>query len=113
MKLEDVGATRTRTEVLIREACEECGEDATRRITFLLEDARRNPASSGYRRDDCSWCSDSASFACDEHERKVKQAPPDGMSWCATFQCNDTFAHMFMRWVQRDTALALRPKEKQ
>ena len=80
-----------------RQECAECGEPAHFRHTYLLGNARRNPASSAYGRDDCSWCSDAESFVCAEHERK-RQAP-DGHDWCATFPLA-TFPHLGLYWSE-------------
>ena len=57
------------------QACEECGYPAKYKIAFLLEGFRHNPASSGYGRDDCSWCSDLEIFACEKHKRTLDRAP--------------------------------------
>jgi len=48
--------------------CEECGEPAVYKTTFLLPNCRANPASSAYRRDDCTYCSDREMFVCEEHQ---------------------------------------------
>ena len=89
------GETRTRTEVKRRRECERCGAPATRRVTYLLDNCRSNPASSGYLRDDCSWCSDSEAFACDRCQRDIERDAPDGMSWCSTFG-GARFPHMLL-----------------
>jgi hypothetical protein len=88
----------------IRMDCDQCGEPATKRHTYLLPDARRNSASSAYGRDDCSWCSDCEVFACDDcnggREPKV-----DGYHWCSTFTIkpdHHRFAHMFLHWSERE-----------
>lgn len=85
----------------VRVECGNCGEPATKRHTFLLPNARRNPSSSAYGRDDCSWCSDHEEFACDGCPR-----PRGGQyEWCSTFSItpdNMRFAHMFLRWTERD-----------
>lgn len=86
----------------VREECEQCGEPATKKHTYLLEgDARRNPASSAYGRDDCSWCSDYEAFTCND----CGQPRVDGYRWCSTFKVtpdNTRFAHMFLRWSERE-----------
>jgi hypothetical protein len=82
----------------VRIECENCGEFATKRHTYLLENARRNPASSAYRHDDCSWCSDGDVFTCDA----CKPTAPNGMHWCSTFSVSDRFAHMFLSWVEKE-----------
>lgn len=78
--------------------CAYCGEvEAVKKHTFLYENARRNPASSGYGGDDISWCSDETKFACAEHDEKVRRDSPDGMAWCATYSF-ERFPHMFLEW---------------
>lgn len=60
-------------------------------------------ASSGYRKDDISWCQDFAAFACDEHEKQVERNSPEDMEYCATFTNGVRFAHMFQRKIARTT----------
>jgi hypothetical protein len=75
-----------------------CEEKATLRHTFLLEDARHNPASRGYRGDDISWASDDEVFSCAAHEDQVRwHQVPYGMKWCSTFSI-ERFPHMFLYW---------------
>ena len=69
-----------------RKECEECGEPATMRIGFLLENARNNPASSGYGGDDISYCTDAIKYCCNEHENTIERNPPDGMRWASTIR---------------------------
>jgi hypothetical protein len=78
-----------------RVTCAECGDSAHFRHTYLLPNGRNNPASSAYRRDDCSWCSDEETFTC----RTCKRPTIDGYSWCSTFPANDRFAHLFLKWM--------------
>ena len=85
-----------REQTLTRATCEECGEPATRKVTFLLDNARRNPASSAYGKDDCRWCSDAEAFACETHRHTLK--PPQGHSLCSIFPCTARLAHMFLVW---------------
>ena len=77
--------------------CEECGETATWQLTFLLDNARRNPASAAYGRDDCAWCSDIIIFSCAECESKLRQNPPENHGWCAMFP-KEKFPHLFLSW---------------
>jgi len=93
------GETITITKIRLRQACEICGEPAHFKHTFLLDGARRNPASSAYGMDDCSWCEDDARFVCKKHERE--RSAPNGYSWCSTFPANKTFAHMFLYWQEK------------
>jgi hypothetical protein len=78
--------------------CEICGEDADHKITFLLEGTRRNPASRAYGKDDCSWCSDKETHACDEHRGVIESSPPEGYVYCSTFY-GHRFPHMIHKWV--------------
>ena len=89
-------------ETCVSKECENCGETATKRITFLIEgNARSNPASSAYGRDDCSWCSDAEAFSCDKCAESTRRNPPRGFSWCATF-IRDKFDHMFLEWRREE-----------
>lgn len=75
--------------------CEECGEEAVWLLAFLLPNARRNPASSGYGKDDISWCSDAKMFVCDKcRHRESALARERGMEWCASYG-KPRFPHMF------------------
>ena len=61
--------------------CEECGEPAVYKATFLLPNCRTNPASSAYRRNDCTHCSDGHIFVCEEHEHSCSMAGLEPCSW--------------------------------
>jgi len=91
------GEGDTQTQIRRRHGCQVCGEPATKRVSYLLEDCRSNPASKAYRHDDCSWCSDAEAFSCDEHQREVERDAPLGMSWGSTFGL-PRFAHMMLYW---------------
>lgn len=80
-----------------RRWCEYCGETATWRVTFLLENARWNPASKAYGRDYSGWIQDAETFICDEHCETARLEPPQGMRWCAGFPY-DRFPHQFFCW---------------
>ena len=71
--------------------CDECGIPARFRVSFLLDNYRSNPASSGYRRNDCSWCSDYEMFACKNHKHTVE--PPHGYGSAGYFPLK-RFKHM-------------------
>ena len=91
---------RTITQICKRRVCEICGAPATYRLTFLLPNARSNPASSGYGKDDISWCKDGEAFVCDKHNNseRNKIANELGMKWCASFPFNDRWKHLFLFW---------------
>ncbi len=101
------GQIKTHKEQCMRRACDECGEPASLRISYLLENARNNPASSGYGGDDISWCSDAEAFACYKCQRKVEhERAPDGMEWGSTFTAYEKsgepsrFSHMLLYWEE-------------
>lgn len=100
-KLPGEGTTETVVKTRLRHECDVCGEPAHYKHTFLLEGARRNPASSAYGRDDCSWCEDESRFVCAEHKNDI--TAPDGCSWCGTFSAVERFAHMFLYWRETKT----------
>lgn len=83
-----------------RHECHYCGEPAHFKHTYLLIGGRRNPASSAYGKDDCTWCADDSNFACKEHEKERSAA--EGYSWCATFSATERFAHMFLYWHEEE-----------
>ena len=94
------GETVRTIKTLIRVRCDECGEAAHFRHTYLLPNCRTNTASSAYHKDDCSWCSDKEVFTCRECSRpEVK-----GYGWCSSFPANERFARMFMRWEEKEEA---------
>lgn len=93
------GDVKTVTSVRRRKTCEECGEVAVFKQTYLLNGTRRNPASSAYGRDDCSWCSDKDVYLCGS----CRIFAPEGYGECARFQASDRFAHMFLEWVEMPT----------
>lgn len=95
------GEKRVTEKTRVRIECGNCGEPATQRHTYLLPRARSNQRSSAYGRDDCSWCSDHDEFTCNICPRPK----PDGVEWCSTFEIKPgklQFAHMFLRWRERD-----------
>lgn len=95
------GEKRFSTQVCKRRVCEICGEVATHQLTFLLPNARRNPASRGYGKDDISWCSDDKMFVCNDCEKaKYDIAKGKGMEWCADFPYGERFKHLFLYWKE-------------
>ena len=98
MSTPEVGEVRVTVRRYERLACENCGEDATHKLTFLLEGYRSNPASKAYGRDDCSWCADSEALACAGCVEKLRRNPPEGYVECSTFD-GTRFPHMVHGWV--------------
>lgn len=90
------GEVRVTRKTRMRRECETCGEPAHFKITYLLANARNNPASSAYRHDDCSWCEDECRYFCKEHQQDRNS--PDECSLCAIFPATPKFAHMFLYW---------------
>ncbi len=105
MKLKGEGETKTVVKTQVRRECNNCGEPATQQHTYLNDGttgARRNPASSAYGRDDCTWCSDYDQYLCDECDRKdYEDDVPVGYHWCSTFRV-DRMPHLFLRWDERE-----------
>lgn len=100
--LKDEGETKVVIRTLTRVGCENCGEPADQQHTYVLPNARRNPKSSAYGRDDISWCSDHEIFTCEacRAENNGREPPAAGYEWCSTFK-SDQFAHMFLKWRER------------
>lgn len=98
-KLKGEGDQETIIRTRVRIDCEKCGDEpANRRHTYLLPNARRDPDSSAFGRDDCSWCSDHEVFTCAACYPEGRHPSPVGYVWCATFPAIDRFAHMFLRY---------------
>jgi hypothetical protein len=89
-----LGEGDTKTLVRVRAECSVCGDPAHYKHSYLLPNARRNSASSGYLRDDVSWCSDHEEFTC----KTCKRPDLDGYDWCSTFPASERFSHMFLQW---------------
>ncbi len=96
-KTERVGQTETITRVARWHECDECSNPASHRVTFLLENARYNPRSSAYGRDDCSRCSDLDAYACRKHLEQTVREAPSGYSWCAHMALK-SHKHMGFYW---------------
>ncbi len=92
--LPDEGKAVVRVTRSDRRECEECGEPAHFKHTWLLSGTRRNPASRAFGRDDCSWCEDDCTYTCRECSNKTR--PPEGYVTCSTFPASERFAHMFL-----------------
>ncbi|MBW3096849.1 hypothetical protein [Pseudohoeflea coraliihabitans] len=87
------GTIRTLKQKYVRRGCD-CGNPATKCHTYLLPNARRNPASKGYGKDNISWCSDEKAFTCSD----CPLPTIDGHEWCATFD-GDRFPHMVHTFI--------------
>lgn len=79
--------------------CEICGEPATHLLTFLLYNARTNPLSHGYGKDDISWCRDGEIYTCEKCKEKAIKNPPSGMKWCADFYAIKNGEMVNPQWV--------------
>ncbi len=106
IKLEGEGEVKTIIKTRVRHKCENCGEPSTNKHTYLDDgptgNARGNPASSAYGRDDCSWCSDHDLYLCDKCEqRNCEVDVPDNHHWCSTFKIG-RMPHMFLYWDEQE-----------
>ena len=104
--LPNEGDTIVSTETRLRRKCEICGEPSHYKQTFLLPNARSNPASNGYHKDDISWCSDTHMFLCKEHRNNGSL---DGYEVCSLFPASERFAHMFLYWSKTEQKIELAP----
>jgi hypothetical protein len=82
-----------------RVECENCGEPAIYRYTFLLTNYRNNPKSKAYGRDDCSWSSDTDVFTCAECKPQV---PEDHCPAPGKHTLGEGNHHMFLEWREID-----------
>lgn len=98
--LKGEGDTTVLVRTKVRHECEVCGEPATQRHSFMMPNYRSNPASSGYRKDDCSWCSDHDAYTCDEHKARDLTDVPEGYSWGGTW--GKAFPHMLLCTTERE-----------
>lgn len=92
------GEIETITRTRVRICCDNCGARAHYKHTFLLPNARCNPASKAYERDDCTWYEDEHRFSCKDPECQREMRKLDEYQWCSTFPASERFAHMFLRW---------------
>ncbi len=104
-KLPGEGEIKTIVKTCVRRECENCGEPATQRHSYLNDGpcgARNNPASSAYGRDDCTWSSDHDLYTCNTcTQRECSNSIPSGYNWCSTFKV-ERFPHMFLVWKERE-----------
>lgn len=108
------GDVRVIKKTAVSRECENCGERATKKLSYLLENFRSNPASRAYGRDDCSWCSDLDIFCCDSEEckRELHRGRPDGYySGYSTWSRGERFEHMFLEWKEEDITEAAHKTE--
>jgi hypothetical protein len=94
------GQKRITTEIRRRRECENCGEPAHFKHTFLLPNYRINPASKAYGRDDCSWCEDAAQFSCKNRKCYYEMSQMDGYEECSVFSAIERNSHMFLTWEE-------------
>ena len=100
--LKGEGDTKVTISTRVRRECDNCGEPATKKISYCYVNGRRDPRSSMYGQDDCTWCSDHGAYACDDCEKEVKRVCcPDEMKWGGTWTLSENNAHMFLEWVDR------------
>ena len=81
-----------------RQTCENCGEAAHYKFTFLLPNARVNVASKAFGRDDCSWAEDAHLFSCLDQKCQNEMDHLEGYGQCSQFPATERFAHMFLYW---------------
>lgn len=91
--------TETITRTRVRYECEECGEPAQFKRTWLLQGARTNPASAAYGKDDCSRYADDWTYACRKCVHSLK--PPDGYDEVSTYAATDMNASIFLHWEEK------------
>ena len=103
--LEGEGDTLTTVSVRRRITCDECGEPAYFKHTYLVPRARTNPISSAYGHDDCTWCADEKRFTC----KTCRRPEVEGFEWCSTFKC-ERFPSMFLEWVEVSSTSAKEAK---
>lgn len=93
-----------------RHECVVCGEEAVKKHTYLLPNARRNPQSSGYGKDDISRCADTEEFTCEKCMYPIVM----GYEWCGTYSFGRQYEHMFLYWKEtgREEFQCMRPYKK-
>ena len=104
-KLDKEGDIKVVVKTNTRVKCEFCRKPADEKHTYLLPNARSNPKSSGYKKDDLSWCSDKKVFTCDNcRVENFRGSHPvlNGYEICSTFGVGERFAHMFLEWSEME-----------
>lgn len=98
------GDVRIVVERYERRKCDECDELAVFKFTWLLEGFRHNPASTGYGRDDCTYCSDLDAYRCRKCAPSNDWLPdPDGYLASGRAEYLPDKSHsrrLFMEWHQ-------------
>ena len=85
--------------------CDYCDNTPDQLNTYLLPNARHNPKSSAYGRDDCSWSSDHNVFSCEQCRKENfggTRPNIEGYEPCATIPLTKQFSHLFLRWREKD-----------
>lgn len=108
-KLPGESETKIVKKTRVRRCCDICGEDAHFKLTYLLPNARSNPASKGYLGDDISWCEDACTYLCRQHGNVdwYKLPNKEGYEKCSLFPANERFAHLFLEWQSEEIELSL------
>lgn len=86
----------------VRIECEHCGADADRLHHFQLPNARRNPASAGYGRDDTSRAADRKMHACTACFPDGKRPQIAGYEWSGMYTDPERYPHLFLRWLETE-----------
>lgn len=79
--------------------CENCGEFAIERHLLSLPNARTNPASTGYGKDDISRCSDAEAYSCGSDECNKSLKNKEGYEWGGTY---GPFKDGFKIWREKE-----------
>lgn len=94
----DEGEIQTSIKIRRRIKCSKCGAPAHYKHTFLLKNARNNPASKAYKYNDPYRCEDAHTYVCQEHLHE--RTPPDGYEWNVTFPASERFKSLFLYWEE-------------
>lgn len=92
-----------------RRDCDVCGEPADYKRGLSLINARNNPASSGYGKDDISWCTDGEKYLCEAH--KMEFLAPTGYTNAGLWTLS-TYPHLGLYWcdeiVKAESTLSIK-----
>lgn len=97
-----LGQTKLIRKTVVRIQCDRCEEVATNQIWFCYENGRNNPASSMYRRDDCTYCSDETWSLCDKCHHDNGSLRPNGMYPSAYVQYVEKNPNRFLKWKEEE-----------